>query len=279
MRVTLWQPETAHVIWRRIRTLAASGSAQEALAALTNYFDSGGWFAPDRLLSERDLDSIRDHPSFASLLEIARVRRDDATSRTRPSITLIRPSATPPWPTLIALHGNEQTSADAAPHWVSASDLGWLVALPQSGTPVAPNSFVWAAATTGEIRRHFETLSTLCAGRSCVIAGYGRGGYHALRLAVSGAVAVSAAIVVSPSMNDIDELVDAMPAAGERGLHVAFVYGSEDETASRAVSKVSSQLRQAKVGVDLHVRTGMAHGFPDDFSQTLSRLLSALSSS
>ncbi|MHB8511975.1 MAG: alpha/beta hydrolase [Actinomycetota bacterium] len=262
--------------WRELRALAQQERTSEAMQLLREYFEEGGWFAPDRLLDQQDLLSLRERSEFAGFVDLAKERRDVAIAHAPPSLTLVSPLGKPPWPVLLALHGNDQNVLDVLPYWSSAAEIGWLVALPQSGSIIAPDSYAWAAATTGEISRHVKTIEKLSAISDLVVAGSGRGAYHALRIAISGFVAARAVIAVSPSMNDLDEIVDSFPKAAERGLRVAFVFGSDDEVAHRAVSKVSEQFQKAGIDVLLDERAGQGHGFPPNFDQTLRALLEEL---
>lgn len=265
-------PGESHSIdWWLMSAAAAAGDHETALRVLEESLDRGDWFAPDRMRETGDFDALAGDERFERALKICAERRDDTAARTRPALVLQRPASAPPWPALLVLHGNGEPVASVLEHW---SGTGRLLAAPVSGTVSGPARFVWAAATTGEVRRHVATLTDLGAGSGdTVIGGFDRGAYHALRLALTGAVEARGAIVVSPAMNDIDEIADSLPAAAQRDLRVAFVYGTDDVRPTKAVPNVAAQLTDAGIATTVVTREGLAREYAPDFAALLPELL------
>lgn len=267
--------EWDRIAWWRICAAARTGRADDALVLLASVVDRGGWYPPERFLEEeKDFESLAGDARFAALVETCRTRRDRAAARSRPSLTLVAPATPPPWPALVALHGNGETASAAVDAWGSVAASGRLLAAPQSGTPLGASRFAWSAATTGEITRHVRALRDLGAIRDddLILGGFDRGAFHALRLALTGPPSARGAIMVAPAMNTIDELAGSLPAASARGLRVAIVAGSADARAARAVPRVAAALRDAGIEVLVDLRDGLAHDYPDDFEETLPRL-------
>jgi len=266
-------PGEAHSLdWWLISAAAAAGDRDTALRVLDDVLARGDWFSPDRMRETGDFDSLTGDERFERAVAVCGERRDQALLHARPALTLQRPPSPPPWPVLLTLHGNGEPMASVLRQW---SGTPRLLAAPLSGSVSGPARFVWAAATTGEVRRHVTTLADLGASNGdLVLGGFDRGGYHALRLALTGAVKARGAIVVAPAMNDIDEIADSIPVAAAAGLRVAFAYGNDDHRPAAAVPRVAAQLRKAGVETLVESRDGVAREYPPDFATLLPDLLS-----
>ncbi|HVL90851.1 MAG TPA: hypothetical protein VM841_11530 [Actinomycetota bacterium] len=265
-------PQEAHSIdWWIMSAAAAAGEHDTALRVLEESLDRGDWFAPDRMRETGDFDSLAGDERFEQALKRCGERRDEALHHARPALTIQRPASPPPWPVLLALHGNGEPVASVLRHW---GGTGRLLAAPVSGSVSGPDRFVWAAATTGEVRRHVATLSEMGAMTSdLIIGGFDRGAYHALRLALTGAVAARGAIVVSPAMNDIEEIEGSLPDAAARGLRVAFVYGTGDPRPAKAVPRVAAQLAGAGLETRVESRDELVRDYAEDWAALLPDLL------
>lgn len=265
-------PGEAHSIdWWIMSAAAASGDHDTARRVLDEALERGDWFSPDRIRETGDFNAMAGDERFERAVAICGERRDAALRHARPALLLQRPSAAPPWPVLLVLHGNGEPPTSVLEHWGGTARL---LAAPVSGTVSGPARHVWAAATTGEVRRHAATLTDLGASAGdWVIGGFDRGGYHALRLALTGAVAARGVIVVSPAMNNIDEIADSVAAAAAGGLRVAFVYGTDDIRPADAVPRVAKQLEDAGIAVRVEQRAGLARDYAPDWPDLLGDLL------
>lgn len=264
--ITLW----------RIQCLSGSGDGAGALALVRSVLARGGWYAPDRLMDNDDLAALRAEPGFDEALAVCASRRAAATASSVPALMLARPAQPEPWPALLVLHGNDSNATEALPSWRASVEAGWLLAAAQSATPVGPGRFAWSAATTGEIVRHVSFLQAgVSTGEPIVLGGFGRGGYHALRLAISGYVHAHAVIVVAPAMSNIEEIEPSIPDAARRGLRVWFFAGEHDRRAAKSSRLVGGQLQAAGIETVIDVRPDMAHEFPSDFEIVLPSVLLA----
>src|SRR5688572_12843150 len=152
-----------HIFSWRTALLVELGRTDAALDALDAALAAGCRFKAEWL---------RDNPRLAALRGIARF--DDAVARaasryaqvqaeTRPALESFIPTTPRPgpsgYPTLIALHGNNSNVGQTQPYWETATQLGWLLALPQSGeVGTSPNSFTWndRDRTLAEVEQHLQ---------------------------------------------------------------------------------------------------------------------------
>lgn len=266
-------PGEWHAIdWWRISAANAAGDVDHAIGVLQTAVDRGDWYPSDHLRDERDAGMLQGDPRFEALAAECLVRHQAALQRARPALTIAGAVGLPPWPALMVLHGNGEPVTSVVEHWATS---GRALLAPQSGSPSGPGRHVWAAATTGEIVGHLASLDALgaIAGGDLVAGGFARGGYHALRMALTGHIPARGVIAVAPAMNDISEIEDAIPAAAARGLRVAFLAGSDDPKPAAAVERVGAELRDGGLAVTVEIVDGVSREYPPDFAARLAAML------
>lgn len=266
-------PDEWHTIdWWRVSATAAAGDTRGAIAILQAALDRGDWYPAEHLRDEADAGPLQGDPRFEAIAAECDRRHRDALTRAAAALTLAGAMPPPARPALLALHGNGEPVTSVLAHWASP---GRLLAVPQSGTPSGPNRYAWAAATTGENVRHIAALRAMNAidGRDLIVGGFARGGYHALRLAISGHIDARGVIAVAPAMNDISEIESAIPAAAARGVRVAFLAGADDPKPAAAIKRVGAQLQDAGIAVWSDVVEGVSREYPPDFGTVLATML------
>ena len=126
---------------------ALNGDTPLALAILRDALDNGAYWSEKYLRSDEDLATLQGNPEFEQLVTVSNAHQLELQQNAKPELIVVTPTGnvSAPYPWLMALHGNGSNSrvpAFADP-WQSAVTRGWLLALPQSGQIVAPDSYVW----------------------------------------------------------------------------------------------------------------------------------------
>lgn len=259
------------------------GRTDQAIALLREALDAGYFFAEGLLRGDSDLTALQGMAEFEALLAINAARAAEAQKNVRPTMRVIEPPgrAASPYPTLIALHGNNSNVDRSTGFWRSAAERGWLAALPQSTQVGGANSFVWddRAWAARDVKGY---LDTLCAEHPVdlerlVIGGFSRGGESACWLAITGQVPARAFVGVVPYIRDGDAWRPHVRAAAERGLRGLLISGEADTACHELLLPFHRMLIDEGLACDLKVYPGMGHIFPKDFDGVLAEMLEAVS--
>lgn len=274
-------PERAIQTYNARACLASlSGDRVQALALLEQAL-ADGLFYPDRSWDDTDFDAIRDDPAFARLRAQSVARLAEAQTLARPEVTirLPGPDAAPPYPLLMALHGNMVNAAIGGDCWRPAAGTGWVVALPQSSQVGGLNAYVWddEARHRAEVGGHYAAL-----GRAypvdhtrVVLGGFSRGAEMAALLALEGHIPACGVILVCPGgpLTSRDPSGwEPVLAAGDHAVRVHVIAGAEDMHTA-GVRRLADQLRAAGYTCAFEEVPGVGHEFPPDLGARLPGLL------
>jgi predicted esterase len=238
---------------------------------------------------------LRDDRRLAPLLGIARF--DDIVTRaassyarmqadTRPLLEAFIPTTARPasgYPTLIALHGNNSNVRQTEPFWKSATELGWLVVLPQSGEiGASPNSFTWndRDRTLAEVEQHLQDLraQSLVDERAVVLAGFSMGGLQALALVLTRRFKTCGVVSVGAYLPHIREFRGLVESGNAAGTSFYIVVGTKDTSGYDGAQQLATELERAGVDVALDARADLGHAYPPDMHETLRRALTFIGS-
>jgi dienelactone hydrolase len=253
----------------------------EALRLMQEVLDRNLWFAEQQLRGDADLASLQGLPDFERMVAVCAARRIEAQKLVKPLLITETPTApaVPPYPLLLALHGNNGSAASSADEWRPAVGQGWLLALPQS-TQIAGadgayswNDQDWAVREVCEHYADLRKRGTVDPGR-VVIGGFSMGGKIAAWLALSGKIEARGVILVGPYLAKMLEAwAPLIEAAKARALRTYLIIGDQDTGCYEDTLKFADMLRNAHVPGVLRVYPGMDHAFPPDFPQILSNAL------
>jgi len=276
-------PEQANLLYNwRYCAAALLGMPDLALGIMQEALDAGFWWGEDYLRSDTDLASLQDLPEFNRLVAISEARHREAEAAASPLVlTLPLPvTATEPLPLLLALHGNSSNAQAAVKYWESAVDRGWLSALLQSSQVIGPDAYVWNDLDLGasEIKTHYQDLS----GKhhvdpdSVVISGFSKGGEMAIWLALKEIIPLAGFIAVNPGGPFIQDINNWLPILEEckskENLRGFFLVGERDANLEK-IKALCQLLLDHGLACELHISTGIAHDFPQDFDQILAGAL------
>jgi predicted esterase len=259
---------------------ARLGDAPLAIQTLQQAIDDGLWFNRAALRDDEDVAALQGQPEFERLAAICEERYAAAAAKARPVLLKLAPhdDASPPFPLLVALHGNNSNSRASAEHWRTAAEHGWLLALPQSAQLVGVDAYVW-----NDRERGMAQVSTQVAALSAdawfdsarvVVGGFSMGGGLAIELGLSNIFANRGFVAVGPYLPDVATLRPLIESGQARGRRGYIIVGDQDESYYQASQEVAALLKEHAIPCELEVHAGLGHVFPPEFPQSLARALS-----
>ncbi|TAK14913.1 MAG: hypothetical protein EPO32_00150 [Anaerolineae bacterium] len=252
---------------------ALLGEKQPALETLNRGLASGEWWHPAMLRNDSDLASLQEVPEFLAILNVCQRRHEGAQESGSPELLEILPqTGHPPYPCLLALHGMGSRAAFEAANWGPASQLGWLVAVPQSSRLLSPRRYHWpdVALAHIELSHHLQDLSRRGAilPSQCVLAGFSQGGALALQFALHQSIPCRGVIGVVPGRVPLDELETAATASGQAGLRAYLIVGGQDRR-REDFEILHTWLEQHGIPCLIEWHPEIGHAFPTDMSSSL----------
>ena len=258
------------VYYWRLSMACRLKDVQLALATLREAVENGHWF--DNLNNEADFHILADQTEFHQLVALCEKRRSEEIANTQPVLKILKPeNPSESYPLLFALHGNSSNVNVFAPHWRSAQEHGWLVALPQSPQAFAPETFSWND-WDWEIPTLVEHYSQICQTfpvdrNRVVLAGFSMGAGLALWLALERTIEVRGLICVAPFLSEVEALRSLLAQPENQKLRIYLVASKEDEYCYDVAVKLSEIMSQYGIDHKLDIYTDTGHAFPSSFEQ------------
>lgn len=253
------------------------GRKAEALQIFQDALDQGSWFAP-KWLNDPDLAELQPLPEFQTMVEICRQQLAVAQAESRPDLLVAAPKEqSGVLPLVIALHGNNGNAANALPKWKQITTQGWLLAVPQSSQIVGPDAYVWDDRETGtkEVREHLAKVSSAynIDPERVVLGGFSMGGGQAIWMALHQSVRTRGFIALGPYLRpeELDALSVLLEARKPAGLRGYILVGEEDHGCLACSRKAAELLNAHNIPCDLELRPALAHTYPEDFAEAVSR--------
>lgn len=178
---------------------------------------------------------------------------------------------------LVVLHGNNSDAAETLPHWSSAVDDGWAVAVLQSGEPgMTPGSFTWndRARTGAEVEAHLGAIRTETGGSPSrlVLGGFSMGALQAIALPLTGRLHCLGVIAVAAWLPHVREFAALASEGKATFVPTCVIVGRNDP--SFAGAKQLVELAATHGGrAYLDERAALGHQYPADMPSTLTRAL------
>jgi predicted esterase len=276
-----------HIYSWRAALLAEIGHTDAALDALDAALAAGCRFKTEWLRDNPRLAPLQGMARFDDVVDRAASRYTRMQAETRPALEAFVPTtprpAPPGYPTLIALHGNNSNVGQTQPYWETATALGWVVALPQSGEiGTSPNSFTWndRDRTLAEVEQHLQDLraQSLVDERAVVLAGFSMGGLQALALVLTRRFKARGVLSVGAYLPHIREFRPLIESGNAAGVRFYIVVGTKDTSGYDGAKQLATELERAGVDVVLDARTDLGHDYPPNMAETLRRALTFIGS-
>ncbi|MCP5094718.1 MAG: hypothetical protein GY943_04115 [Chloroflexi bacterium] len=268
------------VYYWRVRMAALLNRADLTLQLLQEAIAAGHWFSG--LAKDEELALIHHSPEFKQLVAVSEERRNGAMATAVPVLKTMQPeNYTPPYPLLMALHGNSSVMEAFGGYWKTAVSHGWFVGLPQSSQSYQPDTVSWVDWdwSIQEIRQHYNTL---CADypvdeEQLVLAGFSMGGGLAASLALSGRIKVNGLLLVAPYLADARSMLPHLEAGKfSPNLSVYLVASERDIHCRNVAQQLASFLPQYNISCHLEIYPDMGHSFPTPLETNLPEVLAFL---
>jgi len=275
------------VTYLRSCLAARTGDYGLAVEILEQTLEQGTWFGEMLLRRSPSWKPLQGRPDFERVAA-ACLERQRAEQAGRPPAqysALIPEGGTPPYRSIVALHGNGENPRKALEGWRAVTGQGWLLAAIESSQIIQSDGYVWddTEVALREIREQYAALAAdhELSADHLVIAGFSMGGHTALRVALSGTIPVRAFILLGPGGPDPEEddpgswlpLIQEARARGGK-LRGYLLAGQDDEiTAVETQRKLADLLTEQGIPCGFEAVPGVAHAYPLDFGPIIARAL------
>ena len=255
--------------------LSLLGDPEGAIAALQAGLDEGGWFNPDMLDLDPDLQAARGLHGLPPIRRECEERRKRRRLESRPECLVLSPSSAL-WDqqTLMVLHRRGDSARHFADRWGALVDEGWTLVVPQSSQPWDSAGWCWDDVDRAhrEVRAHLEDcrirrgldLSRL------VIAGASQGAPLAAEIAQEAGLPWLCVIPSFPSGYDAARL-----AGVPRHTRGAFITG-ENDPSNAHTRHIIDALQAAGASIATRTMTGVGHELPHDLARHASDALKTI---
>lgn len=261
---------------------ARSGDVPNACKWLRKSVDNG-WSDLQHILSDTDLDNIRENADYLDILETVKERERDAFKRfaelvdKHVPIVVLPKNHDPakPAPLIIAMHGYGTTADDIASPWRDvARDAGAILAAPRATRAVVSGGMQWGSIDEADYvvnkaleyvqREHKIDTSRI------VLTGFSQGGYMTFNLVARHPDRFAGAIPIAGSYRpDRAELSALSPEDAPRFY---LMVGSEDRTLEQNRT-AAEKLKALSIKVQLVEFPGVGHTLPKNYVEELKKAL------
>lgn len=203
----------------RLCMLARLGDMKRLFKMFDEKMSAGFWYGEYLLRASPSFAPLQNIPEFESLV-MQNVERQNSYQPDGGMI-VFEPDGTGPFPTIIALHGNQQTNVQAAKAWRPITESGWLVGVPLSSQFIWKDAAIWddyEIAKT-DILATYQTLDNQhnLDSAHVILGGFSMGGETAIKAALEGLIPVSGFLVLGPGGGGMDDVEGTFPPLIESG--------------------------------------------------------------
>jgi predicted esterase len=244
----------------------------QVMDLLEDYLETKHWFSNWFLQRIPELNLLQDSPRYQKIVRLIDEKEAQywQEGSVKP-ITQVPPHAQPPYPLLIAIHGNGFNADHSASQWACAAEAGWLVFHPLAKRIVGYGSHWWAAHEENRAiieQQAEEILSQYPIDTQRVIlGGFSKGGEAAMVLALQGWLGAKGFITVGAGgyYHMQPELWLPLLESPPPGLRGVAMYSPYDLERSEGENQTLKMMRAAGIECRLEKYPAEGHVFPKDF--------------
>jgi pimeloyl-ACP methyl ester carboxylesterase len=249
------------------------GYVERAMDQLEESLETNQWFSPWFLQRTPELQQLGNLPRFQRILKSCKEKETQYWQNgVMTPILQVPPSAQPPFPLIIAMHGNGFNSQHSASHWSAAVDAGWMVFHPLAKRLVGYGLHWWdiheenreiIAEQAGKIFTQYP----IDTGR-VILGGFSKGGETAMVLALLGKFGAKGFITIGAGgyYHMQPELWQPLLESPPPGLRGVAMYSPYDLERNEGSNHTLEMMQAAGIEVRMEKYYGEGHVFPEDFA-------------
>jgi len=259
------------------------GHVEQAMDQLEDSLETDQWFSPWFLQRTPELQQLGSLPRFQRILKGLEEKENQYwQSGVMIPILQVPPSAQPPFPLIIAIHGNGFNSQHSASHWAAVVDAGWLVFHPLAKRLVGYSSHWWEAheenreiiaEQAGKIFAQYPIDTD-----RVILGGFSKGGETAMVLALLGQFGAKGFITIGAGgyYHMQPELWQPLLESPPKGLRGVAMYSPYDLERSEGPNHTLDRMQGAGIEVRVEKYCAEGHVFPEDFASRFQRSIDFL---
>jgi predicted esterase len=244
--------------------------------------DRGFWYSYEYLISDDDLQPLRDLPEFRRMADICKERERAAKEASRPGLTVVLPESDSKAEraVLIALHGNEESDMLARSNWVKAGGSDRTMAFPRSSEIGFSDGYYWNEVAKGvaELKVHIRNIEDRFSleGGDIVLGGFSAGARVVLHTMLEDEAEARGFILVAPWLPDLDVLGPKIGLLRRRGVRGHIICGERDKECVDHATRLVALMRQEGVPHRFMSVPGLDHDFPEGFADQVPAIIDHL---
>jgi pimeloyl-ACP methyl ester carboxylesterase len=264
--------ESGELRFNHLSLAAKLGRAGQVMDLLEGYLETNRWFSTWFLQRVPELKQLQDLPRYQGILQATEEREEqywqDGVAK---PLAQVSPSAPPPYPLLIAIHGNGFNPEHSASNWACAAETGWLVFHPMAKRLVGYGSHWWDTHEENReiiVEQAAEILQQYPIDYDrVVLGGFSKGGEVAMVLALQGWLGARGFIGIGAGgyYHMQPELWRPLLESPPRGLSGVLMYSPYDLERAGGENQTLKSLQAAGIEIWLEKYAAEGHVFPEDF--------------
>jgi predicted esterase len=264
--------ESGELRFNHLSLSAKLGRFDQVMDLLEEYLETKRWFSTWFLQRITELKQLGDYPRYQKIVQLAEEKeaqywRDESIK----PITQVPPAAQPPYPLLIAIHGNGFNAMHSASQWVCAAEAGWLVFHPLAKKLVGYGSHWWVSHEENHLIIEQQVNDYLhqypIDYKRVILGGFSKGGEVAMVLALQGWLGAKGFITIGAGgyYHLQPELWLPLLETPPPGLRGVAMYSPYDLERSEVENPIPEMMRRAGINYQLEKYPAEGHVFPEDF--------------
>ena len=266
--------DSGELRFNHLSLTASLGHTVQVMDLLEEYLDTDRWFSTWFLSRIPELNSIEDLPRFRRILQASEEKEAQYwQDEVMGPVVQFPASGKPPYPLLVAIHGNGFNPRHSASGWAFAAESGWLVFHPVARRLAGYGLHWWDthedSRETIEVQAEENLKGFPIDPDRVVLGGFSKGGEVAMVLALLGWRGAKGFITVGAGgyYHMEPERWGALLASPPDGLHGVAMYSPYDLGRSGGVNQTLPMMRAAGIEIREEVYPAEGHVFPEDFEQ------------
>ena len=244
--------DSGELRFNHLAIAAKLGLTDQVMDLLEEYLEIGHWFSTWFLERIPELKHLEDLPRYQKIIRLTDEREAQywQEGSIKP-ITQVPQAVQPPYPLLVAIHGNGFNAVHSSIQWACAAEAGWLVFHPLAKKLVGYSSHWWAAHEENhqiieqqaeEILRQYPIDYS-----RVILGGFSKGGETAMVLTLQGWLGAKGFITIGAGgyFHLKPELWLPLLQSPPRGLRGVAMYSAYDLERSEAENQTLKMMQAA----------------------------------